>query len=164
VPVSIQEEMRARGEKVVTTVPPGPDNPLGKYWIQLSAPGYGLHGTNAPGSIGKYATHGCLRLLPEHIERLYREARDGTRVEVVHEPVKLARDRAGRVYLEAHRVVYRDPHGGPTDLRARIGAAGLAEAIDWPRAEEVMQRAWGVPEDVTLTPASVPSEEPLAAQ
>lgn len=163
VPASIQDEMRARGEKVVSVVPPGADNPLGKYWIQLSTPGYGLHGTNAPGSIGKYVTHGCMRLLPEHIERLYREARDGTRVEVVHEPVKLARDRSGRVYLEVHRVVYRE-HGTPTDVRAGIEATGLAGLVDWTRVEEALQRAWGVPEDVTRTPAGVSSPEPLAAQ
>src|SRR5207244_8189993 len=47
VPASIQAGMRARREPVVSAVGPGPDNPLGKYWIQLSTPGYGLHGTNA---------------------------------------------------------------------------------------------------------------------
>src|SRR5207249_3814399 len=86
VPASIQAEMRARGEPVVSAVGPGPDNPLGKYWIQLSTPGYGLHGTNAPASVGKYASHGCLRLLPEHAERLFHDARDGMAVEVVYEP------------------------------------------------------------------------------
>src|SRR5690349_9655224 len=44
VPASVQEEMRAHGQEVVRYVEPGRDNPLGKYWIQLSAPGYGLHG------------------------------------------------------------------------------------------------------------------------
>src|SRR5947208_9739993 len=94
--------MRAQGEKVVGSVLPGPDNPLGKYWIQLSAPGYGLHGTNAPASIGKYVSHGCMRLLPEHVELLYREARDGTPVDFIYEPVKLARDHRRRCVLEAH--------------------------------------------------------------
>src|SRR5262249_47087823 len=105
VPVSVQEEMRERGEKVETVVGPGPEDPLGKYWIQLPAAGYGLHGTNAPASVGKYATHGCLRLLAEHVERLYHEAADGTPVEVIHEPLKLARNAAGTVYLEVHRDV-----------------------------------------------------------
>src|SRR5207245_10897624 len=81
-----QAEMRAQGEQVVREVPPGPDNPLGKYWIQLSAPGYGLHGTNAPASIGKYASQGCMRLLPEHVELLYPEARAGPPADIVHAP------------------------------------------------------------------------------
>src|SRR5207237_8658660 len=102
VPAWLQAEMRARGEPPVSVAGPGPDNPLGKYWIQLSNPGYGLHGTNAPASVGKYASHGCLRLLPEHAERLFREARDGTAVEVVYEPVKIARDRRGSISLKVN--------------------------------------------------------------
>jgi L,D-transpeptidase ErfK/SrfK len=152
VPVSIQKEMRARGEPVVSVVPPGPDNPLGKYWIQLSAPGYGLHGTNAPASVGKYASHGCMRLLPEHVERLYREARDGTPVEIVYEPVKLARDRLGTIYVEVHQDVMS---GRATDLPAvldTIEAAGLTDEVDVTRVAEAVSRNWGAPEDVTLHP------------
>src|SRR5947207_15371579 len=105
VPPSIQAEMRAQGEKVVGSVLPGPDNPLGKYWIQLSAPGYGLHGTNAPASIGKYVSHGCMRLLPEHVVLLYREARYGTTVYIIYDPVYLARAPSGRVWLGLPRAV-----------------------------------------------------------
>jgi L,D-transpeptidase ErfK/SrfK len=149
VPPSIQGEMRAHGEPVTAVVGPGPDNPLGKYWIQLSAPGYGLHGTNAPASIGKYATHGCLRLLPEHVEQLYHEAPDGTRVEVVYAPVKLARDGAGHVHLEVHSDVYRGQRPQLRDVHAALEAAGLAPVVDWARVDETTTRAWGVPEDVT---------------
>src|SRR5215831_6698798 len=39
-------------------VPPGKGNPLGTRWLGLSVRGYGIHGTNAPGSIGKSASHG----------------------------------------------------------------------------------------------------------
>jgi len=160
VPASIQAEMRARGEPVVAVVGPGPDNPLGKYWIQLSSPGYGLHGTNAPASVGKYASHGCMRLLPEHAERLFREACDGTVVEVVYEPVKIARDRLGSVFLEVHRDVYR---GKPVDfdgVLAQLQAAGLRDAVDWSRVAEVVVRTWATPEDVTRH--APPAAEPTA--
>src|ERR1700746_1539801 len=43
-------------------IPAGKDNPLGPRWVGLSKQGYGIHGTNAPGSIGKAASHGCIRL------------------------------------------------------------------------------------------------------
>ena len=161
VPASVQQEMRVKGEKVEAVVAPGPENPLGKYWIQLSAAGYGLHGTNAPSSVGKYATHGCLRLLAEDVERLYNEAHDGTPVEVVHEPLKLARDRSGSVYLEIHRDVY---HGANPDLPAALAAldaAGLQGLVDPGRVAEVVARAWGTPEDVTrgpLAPVVSPAE------
>jgi len=156
VPPSIQAEMRAQGEKVVREVPPGPDNPLGKYWIQLSAPGYGLHGTNAPASIGKYASHGCMRLLPEHVELLYREGRDGTPVDIVYEPVKLARD-AGRVYLEVHRDVLSGKRSELPAVLDFIEAAGLTEAVDATRVTDAVARAWGTPEDVSLEPPTGPS-------
>jgi len=154
VPVSVQDEMRAHGEKVETVVAAGPENPLGKYWMQLSVAGYGLHGTNAPGSVGKYATHGCLRLLTDDIERLYREVADGTSVEVVHEPVKLARNSSGRVYLEVHRDVYHRTGADLPDALAAIDAAGLNGMVDLSHVTEVVARAWGTPEDVTPNPGA----------
>lgn len=46
-------------------VPPGPDNPLGEYRIRLSYGLYSIHGTDSPWSIGRLATHGCIRLYPD---------------------------------------------------------------------------------------------------
>jgi len=157
VPPSIQEEMRARGEKVIAVVGPGPDNPLGKYWIQLSTPGYGLHGTNAPQSIGKYTSHGCVRLLPEHVARLFQEAPDGTPVDVIAEPVKLARDRDGHVWLEVHRDVYGGHRPALAAVQAVVDGHQLDGAVDWTRIGEVIERAWGAPEDVSAAPAPLPA-------
>jgi L,D-transpeptidase ErfK/SrfK len=154
VPPSIQAEMRARGDEVVREVPPGPDNPLGKYWIQLSAAGYGLHGTNAPASIGKYASHGCMRLLPEHVELLYREAPNGTVVDIVYEPVKIARAADGRVHLEVHRDVLGHRQRELPEILNLIGAAGLTEAVDVTRVADAVAHAWGAPEDVSRLPAA----------
>ncbi len=44
------------------TIPPGPNNPVGVVWIDLSKPHYGIHGTPVPATIGKTASHGCIRL------------------------------------------------------------------------------------------------------
>lgn len=44
------------------TVRPGPNNPVGLVWIDLSAPSYGMHGTPEPSRIGKAESHGCIRL------------------------------------------------------------------------------------------------------
>ena len=43
-------------------LPPGPNNPVGVVWIGLSKPGIGMHGTNHPDTIGRAASHGCMRL------------------------------------------------------------------------------------------------------
>ena len=45
-----------------TTIPAGPNNPVGVVWIDLSKPHYGIHGTAEPESVGKTQSHGCIRL------------------------------------------------------------------------------------------------------
>jgi len=44
------------------TIRPGPKNPVGLVWIDLTAPSYGIHGTPSPEKIGKTESHGCIRL------------------------------------------------------------------------------------------------------
>jgi len=46
----------------VLTLQPGPNNPVGTVWIDLSEPTYGIHGTPEPGLIDKTGSHGCVRL------------------------------------------------------------------------------------------------------
>jgi L,D-transpeptidase ErfK/SrfK len=53
------------------TVQPGPNNPVGSRWMGLSIRGYGIHGTNAPKSIGKAASHGCIRMAKPDLQELY---------------------------------------------------------------------------------------------
>jgi lipoprotein-anchoring transpeptidase ErfK/SrfK len=43
-------------------IKPGPNNPVGAVWIQLTGEGYGIHGTPEPDKVGKTASHGCIRL------------------------------------------------------------------------------------------------------
>jgi lipoprotein-anchoring transpeptidase ErfK/SrfK len=52
------------------TLPPGPNNPVGSTWIDLTDPGYGIHGTPDPSKIGKTASHGCVRLTNWDAEEL----------------------------------------------------------------------------------------------
>jgi L,D-transpeptidase ErfK/SrfK len=52
-------------------VAPGQANPLGTRWMGLSFKGYGIHGTNAPSSIGKAASHGCIRMRQHDLEELF---------------------------------------------------------------------------------------------
>lgn len=66
-------------------VTPGPENPVGTRWMGLSAKGYGIHGTNAPRSIGKASSHGCIRMRKDDLEELFAEVRAGDEVEIVGE-------------------------------------------------------------------------------
>jgi lipoprotein-anchoring transpeptidase ErfK/SrfK len=63
-------------------VGPGPGNPVGTRWMGLSMAGYGLHGTNVPSSIGKNASHGCIRLRNADIEQLFKLVAIGDQVEL----------------------------------------------------------------------------------
>jgi lipoprotein-anchoring transpeptidase ErfK/SrfK len=51
-------------------LPPGPNNPVGVVWIDLSKPHYGIHGTPEPATIGKTQSHGCIRLTNWDAEEL----------------------------------------------------------------------------------------------
>lgn len=63
-------------------VAPGKANPLGTRWMGLSAKGYGIHGTNAPKSIGKAASHGCIRMRAADLEELFDLVTVGVIVEI----------------------------------------------------------------------------------
>jgi lipoprotein-anchoring transpeptidase ErfK/SrfK len=65
-----------------TVIEPGAGNPLGTRWIGLSQKGYGIHGTNAPGSIGKAASHGCIRMHQRDLEELFKMVRVGDTVSI----------------------------------------------------------------------------------
>ena len=65
-----------------TVIPTGKDNPVGTRWVGLSLKGYGIHGTNAPGSIGRAASHGCIRLRNRDMERLFTILRVGDAVQI----------------------------------------------------------------------------------
>jgi lipoprotein-anchoring transpeptidase ErfK/SrfK len=66
-------------------VPPGKSNPLGPRWLGLSVKGYGIHGTNNPASIGRNASHGCIRMRNRDIEELFQMVSVGDQVELLAE-------------------------------------------------------------------------------
>lgn len=72
-------------------IPPGPRNPVGRCWIGLSLPGYGMHGTPNPELIGKTGSHGCFRLANWDALRLSKMVQVGTPVKFSgHPSVQLA--------------------------------------------------------------------------
>lgn len=63
-------------------VGPGKCNPLGTRWLGLSIKGYGIHGTNVPSSIGRNASHGCIRMRNRDVEELFKMVAVGDEVEL----------------------------------------------------------------------------------
>jgi hypothetical protein len=64
-------------------VEPGPANPVGSRWMGLSTKGYGIHGTNEPNSIGKAASHGCIRMGKADLEEFYALVAVGDQVQII---------------------------------------------------------------------------------
>jgi L,D-transpeptidase ErfK/SrfK len=150
VPKSIQEEMRHEGKVVQEKVPPGPDNPLGNYWFPLSAPGYGIHATIWPESIGHSTSHGCIRMLQEDIEDLYERLRVGTSIHIVYQPVKLAVTSDQRIYLEVHPNTYQKNISYWDRFEKLATSYRLVSRINWLKAQEVLQERLGIAEEITL--------------
>ena len=101
-PQSLKDEAIAEGnEPLPDIVKAGPDNPLGRYAMRLGIPGYLIHSTNKPYGVGMRVTHGCLRMYPEDIERLFADIPVGTTVHLVNQPIKLGW-LAGSLFVELH--------------------------------------------------------------
>jgi L,D-transpeptidase ErfK/SrfK len=148
VPASIAEEARRKGRTLPKAVPPGPDNPLGRYWLGLSRGGVGMHGTNAPSSIYRATTHGCIRLHPDDIAWLFSRVALGAAVATIYEPVLLA-EVDGRVFLEVHPDIYRRAPPAAATVRTLALAPAIANRIDWARANTAAAAQEGLARDVT---------------
>lgn len=88
-PESIRREHAAKGDILPAVVPAGPDNPLGQFALRLSNPSYLIHGTNKPWGVGMQVSHGCTRMYPEDIERLFGKVEKGTPVRILDQPYKV---------------------------------------------------------------------------
>ncbi len=100
-PESIKLEHAAKGDPLPDVVAAGPDNPLGLYAIRLGIPGYLIHSTNKPYGVGMRVSHGCIRMYPEDIERLFPLIKLNTPVTIVNQPVKVGWYH-NSLYIEVH--------------------------------------------------------------
>jgi L,D-transpeptidase ErfK/SrfK len=163
-PASIRREHAKKGDPLPAVVPAGPDNPLGAHAMRLSRPSYLLHGTNKPYGVGMRVSHGCIRLYPEDIARLFKAVPKGTDVRIVNQPY-LAGWKNGQLYLEAHAPLAEDARRWKDSLKpmekAVLAAAGDQPGIvDWQRAREVARREQGIP--APITPGSPGMERVVA--
>lgn len=71
-----------QGEFKIINKAPNPGGPYGVMWMGLDRPGYGIHGTNAPWSIGKLVSKGCVRMYNDDVLELSKIVPIGTRVTI----------------------------------------------------------------------------------
>ena len=149
VPPSIKEEMRLEGKEIITSIPPGPTNPLGKYAMKTSLPGILIHSTTKPWSIYTYASHGCIRVFPQQMEELFKLVKPNTQGEIIYKPVKLAITDNGKILLEAHGDIYNKTKGLEAEAHALIRAQKLEDKVDWDKVKRVISRKAGIAEEIT---------------
>ncbi len=168
VPKSVLDEHAAEGRPLPRIVPPGPDNPLGKYAMRLGLPGYLIHGTNRPAGVGMRVTHGCIRMFPEDIEYLFPKIDMETSVRIINEPIKMGWA-GGELVMEVHPVLETappDPEEAASEEVAEdvvvevteikdpltyvteqfiVTTAERAGQLDWDLAEQLIERSDGIP-------------------
>lgn len=141
---------------------PGEENPLGTRWMgfyQKAGGEYGMHGTDNPTSVGKYSSHGCVRMKVPDAEALFELIDVGTSVEVVYEPVLIRKkDNMIRVIVYADRF----DRGMPTlaQVKAKILKQFPEASVDVEKLQTALQQANERPIDV----GALPDEDILQAQ
>jgi L,D-transpeptidase ErfK/SrfK len=151
VPASVRKEHEEMGDPLPAVVPPGPDNPLGRHALRLGWTSYLIHGTNKPFGIGMRVSHGCIRMYPEHVERLYHMVKVGTPVWIIDQPVKIGRS-GGELFVEAHPPLSESapPADHLSTVQAVIKAVAAPEEHEtaYEAARNVTTRLTGLPEPV----------------
>ncbi len=164
-PASIKAEHAKEGDILPDVVPGGPDNPLGRRAMRLGVPGYLIHSTNKPYGIGMRVTHGCVRMYPEDIERLFDMVPVGTPVRLVDQPVKVGRLN-GQLMVESHAPLEEDELPIKVTLeqarQAVIAKTGPDMAgVDQATLELSVEQFSGMPVPISM-PASHPVAQPAS--
>ena len=149
VPASVRREHRELGDPLPSIVPPGPDNPLGKFVLKLDLPGYLIHGTNQPYGVGMRVSHGCVRMYPENIELLYELVGLGESVMIINEPY-LVGQRDGEFFFEGHAPLEDDEVSSEDHLQANFSwlqslNSDDSTVIDQEHVRAIATEALGVP-------------------
>lgn len=147
VPKSIQDHMADNGVELPDVVPPGPNNPLGAYALRLELPGYLVHGTNRPESVGKRSSSGCIRLLPQDIAELFPQVDVNTPVRIIDQAHKVGWFK-NELFIESH-LPFRDQDvkvngSGIRALVLKVSGYGAAH-INWNRVFKIAGQHRGYP-------------------
>ena len=143
----VPQSVKMEKPELPDVVPPGPDNPLGTHAMRLSERTILIHGTNKPWGVGRRVSHGCIRLYPEDIPRLYRLVAVGTPVTIVMEPVKVG-ERNGRVFAEVHD----DRSSSAENIEAAVTLLNeniLQDRISTKKLLRAIMEKKGVPVDIS---------------
>jgi L,D-transpeptidase ErfK/SrfK len=153
VPASVRKEHADNGDPLPAVVPPGPDNPLGKFALRLAVSGdYLIHGTNKPAGVGMRISHGCIRMNPDDIAWLFPQVPVGLPVHLVNQPVMIGW-REGELLVQAHPPLEEDKPPRAEWLRRQVESRArknvpAAIRVDYERLTRVAAEQRGIPVSV----------------
>lgn len=157
VPNDIYEEHLERDGYADHMIPGGdPDNPEGHWRLDLNMPEYAIHGTNNPWGVGMEVSHGCIRLDPEAIDRLWHMVPVGMTGRILYQPVKYGW-RGNSLYVEVHEDLYGKYPGLWRHAITEAKRQNLVGYIDTIKLEKAVEEKTGVPTYV------MPGPEPPGA-
>jgi len=159
---AVRKEHADNDDPIPAVVPPGPDNPLGKYKFTLGWPSYLIHGTNKPYGVGLRSSHGCIRLYPEDIEYLFNNVPVGTPVRVVNQPF-LFGWHDGQLLLQAYTVLEDDPRHWAKADRTTLSHS-MAPALQQLLKAQSIAVNWDAVAALTRQPRGLPVRVDAAAK
>ncbi|SDF78632.1 hypothetical protein SPACI_031480 [Sporomusa acidovorans DSM 3132] len=123
-------------------VPSGPDNPLGYRWLGIYN-NYGIHGTNAPDSIGSAVSNGCIRMYEADVEELFDLVNYGTPVKITYDRIKVRTNARGQVVLSVYPDIYGYGSIDVQDIRNKLNGYHLNGLVN----DEMLRKMIDNPSD-----------------
>jgi len=123
-------------------VPSGPNNPLGYRWMGFEA-NYGIHGTNAPWSIGYVISNGCIRMHEEDVEELFPQVQENTPVYITYDQIKVRVDTTGKASIGIYPDVYADGNITLEQLKQQLQTENLSSLVADEFLSQLMREAKG---------------------
>jgi L,D-transpeptidase ErfK/SrfK len=143
----VPESIRKEKPELPPVVPPGPNNPLGSHALRLSAKSVLIHGTNRPFAVGRRASHGCIRMYPEDIPKLFQAVPNQSKVTIIRQPVKVGLSNS-RVFIEIHKDEYLQTNYFNEAVQL-LKKKNLYDSIDKEKMLTALKEKKGIPVDIT---------------
>ena len=152
------DHLKKQGETLPLVVPPGKDNPLGDYALQLEygANNYWIHGTNQNFGIGMRVSAGCIRMYPDDIDWLFHQISKNEKVTIINQPIKIATEPNGDNILEVHSPLSTKKNPSPNlNILNSLAELKILEMdnqnkIDHDKLKKALRLHQGIPVNINI--------------